>query len=200
MYARFVCVNRYPCHLDCRLVLEQLLLPRLQTGWMFSQQWSNKDLYSKMKVTKSMQIDASQYFCVYFLLVRYECVVFICASWCEKGIYRIYEQQRLRQTCASTYSWQRNRCSLTQCRELEEASWVTVHARLKENEPYGTEVPFLMKFWQHLSRLPKNPECSGTRNVWDTSRKNVFRRFSTRSDSNQPALLQKVAGVLKFRI
>ena len=44
------------------------------------------------------------------------------ASSCEKGTYRIYEQRRLRRACASVQSHQSLGCSLTQYRELEEAS------------------------------------------------------------------------------
>ena len=44
------------------------------------------------------------------------------ANSCEKGIYHISQQWRLKRACASAESYQSLRCSLTQYRELEEAN------------------------------------------------------------------------------
>ena len=126
----------------------------------------------------------------------------ICYIWTassEFGTYRLCEQRRFRRACASAQSRQNLRCSLIQAVSQEEPSdrkpdpWplrMAGHAQLKfvMTECSKTQIRLTRLIWGWNYKKWTEPRHEKTR----------LREFPTRSDSNWPAQLQKLAWGLKF--
>ena len=128
-------------------------------------------------------------------------ITVVWAASSEFGTYRICEQRRFSQACASAQSRQNLRCSLIQAMSQEEPSdrkpdpwplWMAGHAQLKfvMMECLKTLDASHIKIKNLLQKSYNEPRQA----------KMCLREFATRWHSNQPAQLKRLARILKFRI
>ena len=120
--------------------------------------WFGKNLtFSRIQTPQTPWSDARNANCsatlwCYFVQTTY---INIWACSCTNGTYNICEQRRLKRACASAQSRQSLRCSLTQHRELEDASdkepetwpyWTAVQVHLKDCLEHNLKVSLLLRW------------------------------------------------------